>query len=241
MVFLSPKLAPGEYATCSKWKKHDRFYFDDGNISLLIGGDIYRIHKYFLVRDSAVFADMLSLPSSHGEEPEGSSDDNPIELKGQDKADFDCFLSFFYPSSVFDEQQGENVLTFLRVADKWQFESQKQSGLKRIRERGTAAERIAVGRLYDEAQEMVVPAFMELCRRPHPPNEEEGFLLGVKDLILLWKIRHSVPAEDYRSRDMSFHDYLKWVIWDHGDPGSFPQRFVGCNDRHHFGSRLFLD
>jgi len=236
MDSLSPNSTTG-----GNYRKHDRFYFNDGNISLLISGDIYRIHKSIVICDSVTFADILSLPSPHGQESEGSSDENPIELKGQDKADFDCFLSFFYPSSVFEEQQGKNVITFLRVADKWQFESQKQSALRRIRERGTAAERIAVGRLYEEAKEMVVPAFMELHRRPHPPNEEEGHLLGVQDLITLWKIRHSVPTEDYRSRDMSFQDYLKWVIWDNGDPGSFPQRFVGCNDHYHFGPRQFLD
>jgi hypothetical protein len=64
-----------------------------------IDDTVYRIHRYFL-RDSSIFSDMFSLPCSDEGQAEGTTDDNPIELKGQDKAEFDCFLSFFYPLCV---------------------------------------------------------------------------------------------------------------------------------------------
>jgi hypothetical protein len=107
------------------------------------------------------------------------------------------------------------------VADKWRFEAQRQSALKKTRERGTAAERIAVGRLYEEAHNLVVPAFMELSHRPDPPNEAEGLLLGIKDLILLWKIRHSKPRDGYHSNGTVFQGYVKRIVWDGKNPASY--------------------
>lgn len=62
-----------------------------------IENTLYRLDKYFFVRDSETFNQMFTLPPIAGEQPQGSSDENPIELEGQDPNDMDCFLSILYP------------------------------------------------------------------------------------------------------------------------------------------------
>jgi hypothetical protein len=136
--------------------------------------------------------------------------------------------------NLFDEPKGRDLLIFLRVADKWQFDSQRQSALKRLYDRGSAAEKIATGREYEEAREWLIPAFMELCNREYPPDEEEGMLLGIKDLVLLWRIRFYMARVDYRSQDLSFEDYVKHVILHDGDPGAFPKR-LSIPGSDHYG------
>ena len=92
---------------------------------------------------------------------------------------------------MFEDPNGDDLLTFLRVADKWQLEPQKESALKKLREVGTSFQHIVAGRLYDEAKGWIVPAFTTLSAKS-PPTLEEATFLGLKDAIKLWHISHNV-------------------------------------------------
>jgi len=84
-------------------EKHDRFYFPDGNITFLVGFTLYRVHRFFFNRDSEIFRGMFDLkPPTAGQDEEGSSNRNSIELKGQDKNDFECFLPYFTPRIIWN-------------------------------------------------------------------------------------------------------------------------------------------
>ena len=65
---------------------------------------LYRVHQYFFERDSEIFASMFTLPGPDNPRSEhkqdGSCDDQPIVLPGQESADFDAFLSILYPLCV---------------------------------------------------------------------------------------------------------------------------------------------
>jgi len=184
-----------------KPKRHERFYFEDGSVIFLVENTLYRIHKSFLTRDSVVFSELFALPCPPDQQPEGITDDKPIELKGQNREDFECFLSFYYPSDlIFKPPTPEEILSFLRFADKWQFDSQKRKGIQRLKERSTPYQRIIAGRLFDEARELLVPAFMELCEDPQgrPPPPSDGLRLGADDLLLLWWMKHHKRRLDWR-------------------------------------------
>lgn len=95
--------------------RHERFYLQDGNVILLVRvplrflsihfintriiqveNVLFRIHKYIVSRDSQTFADMFTVPAPPDTAPEGSTDENPIELFEQSKADLECFLEIMY-------------------------------------------------------------------------------------------------------------------------------------------------
>lgn len=67
-------------------------------MTLQVENILFRIHRYFLLRDSPVFRDMLSLPAplDSGLEQEGTSDQHPILLPQVTSEDFAHFLWVFY-------------------------------------------------------------------------------------------------------------------------------------------------
>lgn len=114
--------------------KHERFYFDDGNLFILVSLDLesyrlnsgliystkvddtlFRVHEYFFVRDSHLFASMLNKienilgtylggiipPERDVPEEEklrvGTTCNFPLELEDQDVYELECFLSLLYP------------------------------------------------------------------------------------------------------------------------------------------------
>lgn len=58
---------------------------------------LFCVHRHFLVRDSVVFRDMLSVPTGENDKiPEGLSDDRPIVLHTVKSIDFERLLWMFY-------------------------------------------------------------------------------------------------------------------------------------------------
>lgn len=83
---------------------------------------------------------------------------------------------------------GGELITILKVADKWQFDAQKQAVLEVLRRSGTSAEKIVAGRMFPEINDWIVPAFIELASRcsEAPPSETEARPLGALDLLRVW-------------------------------------------------------
>lgn len=59
---------------------------------------------------------MFMLPPGSDGKVEGTTDENPIILPGQNKAEFDCFLSFYYPKLVMFSTDCEFNLTIPTIA-----------------------------------------------------------------------------------------------------------------------------
>ena len=57
---------------------------------------IFRVHRYFFERESAVFREMLCAPPPPGQAAKGSSDTNLLPLHGVTEVDFSRFLWVFY-------------------------------------------------------------------------------------------------------------------------------------------------
>ena len=57
---------------------------------------LFRVHRYFFVRESAYFRDKLPYPSPPGETTKGSSDNLPFVLDDVSKTDFERLLWVFY-------------------------------------------------------------------------------------------------------------------------------------------------
>ncbi|KAF8152961.1 hypothetical protein B0H34DRAFT_677192 [Crassisporium funariophilum] len=77
---------------------HTHFYFPDSASKLSIfkiEGVYYKVHRYFLDRESSVFQSMFSCPSPT-EGPEGDSDQNPIHIPGVTTSEFEALLDFLY-------------------------------------------------------------------------------------------------------------------------------------------------
>jgi hypothetical protein len=64
---------------------------------LQVGEKKYKVHRYFLTRESEFFKDLFSLPQSGDSATvEGSDDNNPIKLPETPNEEIDNLLRFFY-------------------------------------------------------------------------------------------------------------------------------------------------
>jgi len=57
---------------------------------------MYKIHRYFLTRESEFFNDLFSLPQPEDSATVEGSDDNPIKLPETPRAEIENLLQFFY-------------------------------------------------------------------------------------------------------------------------------------------------
>lgn len=95
---------------------HPEYYLEDGNIvfkvrhlsliditplhqvyqSSKVEDTLFKVHRYFFMRESIVFRDMLSFPAAADMIAEGTCDENPIFLEQVTSKQFGQLLSIFY-------------------------------------------------------------------------------------------------------------------------------------------------
>ncbi|KDR83104.1 hypothetical protein GALMADRAFT_88948 [Galerina marginata CBS 339.88] len=86
---------------------HDaKYYFHDGNITILVSDTLFKVHRQFLARDASAFENMFSLnldrarqATSSGSMPfqqDGNNDENPIRMEGDTPDEFRALLWSLY-------------------------------------------------------------------------------------------------------------------------------------------------
>lgn len=76
--------------------RHNEYYFEDGNVILLVESVLFSLHRGVLRRHSELFLTMLSLPQSPSSQ-EGLHDRTPILLPEVKSRDFERLLWILYP------------------------------------------------------------------------------------------------------------------------------------------------
>ncbi|KAF5322628.1 hypothetical protein D9619_002071 [Psilocybe cf. subviscida] len=84
-------------------KRHPTYYINDGDVHIRAGDTLFRVHSFFLRRDSHVFALMLNEPIAPNVPRPGSSDSNPIVIS-ESTSPFELakFLWVFYNETYSD-------------------------------------------------------------------------------------------------------------------------------------------
>ncbi|KAJ7319422.1 hypothetical protein DFH08DRAFT_1086285 [Mycena albidolilacea] len=76
-------------------RRDNDYYSSSGDSIIRVENTLFKIHKFILVHNSSVFATMFDLPVGKGN-TEGSSDDLPIILQGENAKDFRVVLKHIY-------------------------------------------------------------------------------------------------------------------------------------------------
>jgi len=185
-------------------RRHERFYFADGNVTFQVQNILYRVHRYFFERDSVVFAGMFTLPDTPGHQQDGSCDGQPISLHKEEPADFEAFLSILYPSTFLEQCSVEEWSSCLRFAHKFQFTVQEKLAIAKLSDIASPIDKIILGRMYEEASGWLVQAFVDMARRDEPPTRPEGRRLGIDDLVLIGQLRHRLHHFPHTYGDTRF-------------------------------------
>lgn len=70
----------------------------------------FKVHRYFLRRDSQVFRDLFMCPSG-ASEPEGRTKETAIVLPGVTKYEMSCLLKFLYHGFVYQKPSYHSLLS----------------------------------------------------------------------------------------------------------------------------------
>jgi hypothetical protein len=159
---------------------------------------------------------MLSLPSGSEKDPEGLSDNNPIELQGVRSIDFERLVWMFYNELVvflrlgpcccqlqlikytyiyrtFSEYTAseEEWSSIIYLAYMWDFRNVCRAAFKAYVALPDVKPiiKIAMREKYKFPREYLLDAYLSICDRKNPLSVEEGKLIGLETLALITQTR----------------------------------------------------
>ncbi|KAF5360933.1 hypothetical protein D9756_005076 [Leucocoprinus leucothites] len=107
--------------------KDENYYFEDGNAVLLLGDQLFKIHKALFTRRSTFFETLFSLPQSTDRQPEGESDEDPIVCYDEIE-DFRalCWTLYASPQEILAQEDWETVdaaklIAVVGISHKYEF------------------------------------------------------------------------------------------------------------------------
>ncbi|KZV74154.1 hypothetical protein PENSPDRAFT_573314, partial [Peniophora sp. CONT] len=171
--------------------KDESFYFSC--VVFQAENTLFKVPTYAFPADEGIFASMFALPKGDGE-PEGSSDDNPINLPPEVSAsDFKSLLKACLPQSVkvIAVVNIDEWMSVLKLSTMWNLDdlreksvSEADTGVSQLGpvEKLVLAKRYSVSRWFIEAAE-------DLGKRETIPTAEERARLGAETSFALLDLR----------------------------------------------------
>ncbi|KAI0000986.1 hypothetical protein BJV77DRAFT_253601 [Russula vinacea] len=170
--------------------RHDIYFFNDGNITFLVDGTLYCVHRYFFCRDSAYFSTKLVQLDVRDHQPLNTI----ISLGDIERKDFEAFLSVIYPENF--EEHGlsyEQWKSVLHLSTRWGFASLRNLALNSIKP-PTAFDRLLLARTYS-VDHWVLPALSALCKRKRPTSLKEAHQMRIEDIVVVATVREEIRSQ----------------------------------------------
>ncbi|KAF8624487.1 hypothetical protein AX17_007116 [Amanita inopinata Kibby_2008] len=170
-------------------KKHERFYFSDGSLYLLVEDTLYRIHRYLFELHATNFPGIGNNYQS--------SNDNTRLLSDVNCVDFDRLLMCLYPRdlTVEEPQSLDEWTSILKLSSKWGFKSLQARAVSKVESLAPPIDMLVLGRQL-KIPELILPAYVALCQTATPLSLEEGLQLGMEDVIGIYRIRMESLTND---------------------------------------------
>jgi len=170
--------------------QHGKYFFKDGNVTFLVDGFLYCVHRYFFSRDSVYFSTRFAQLGVRDHEPSSTI----ISLGDVECKDFEAFLSVLYPEN-FEERNlsYEQWTSVLHLSTGWGFDSLRKLVLRSI-EPPTAYDRLLLARRY-AVDHWITPALTALCERTAPVSLDEARGMSVEDVVLVATVREQIRSK----------------------------------------------
>ncbi|KAH9175013.1 hypothetical protein EDB89DRAFT_1883674 [Lactarius sanguifluus] len=187
-VFSEGKIPRGGHATPDdSFIRHDAYFFKDGNVTFLVDGTLYCVHRYFFARDSVYFSKRFAQLDIRDHEALPII----ISIGDVERKDFEALLSVLYPA-IFEahELTYEQWKSVLHLSTRWGFASLRKLALKFIKP-PTSHDQFVLARTYS-VDHWVLPALTALCGRSLPLSLDEARQMSMDDLILVATVREEI-------------------------------------------------
>ncbi|CAE6445259.1 unnamed protein product [Rhizoctonia solani] len=172
---------------------NSKFFFEDSMVVIQIENKRFKVHRSKLL-ESEIFADMFAVAevSGSGQKPiEGSSADHPIILQGVNAFDFECLLTLLYARHCVQEHPKLDIPVILpafRLVHMWNFRELREYLIPHLERGLDDIDKLVYAREFD-IKEWVAPAYIRLCCRTEPLNSEEAEKIGLKGVLLIFRLR----------------------------------------------------
>ncbi|KAH7087947.1 hypothetical protein BKA62DRAFT_646608 [Auriculariales sp. MPI-PUGE-AT-0066] len=162
--------------------RHEKYWFEDGNVVVKTGHKLYKLHRSLLVLASQTWCDMLSVTS-----PEGSKEGteaHPILLNSKlatvDEMEMFCRAVYGGIAEDVSTFTLTEVGTLLEISRRWLMDGVNARAVSALNSHDlTAVQRIDFGRRFDlDQSEWMIPAFHQLARTLRTLDEEDMETLG---------------------------------------------------------------
>ncbi|KAI9441493.1 hypothetical protein H4582DRAFT_1388249 [Lactarius indigo] len=182
---------------------HKDYYIHGGDAVFNVENTLFRVHRYFLTRDSSWFRDRLPYPAPPGETTKGSSDNLPLVLEDISKIEFERFLWVFYnPKYSLYDANIEEWTSILKLAHTWQFIEVKELAIRGLEslQFPTALQKVVLYQTYDVDRNHLQTAYTALTVRDEPITIAEGRELGLETSLQLARAREVARAPVFGGR-----------------------------------------
>ncbi|KAH9175017.1 hypothetical protein EDB89DRAFT_1848334 [Lactarius sanguifluus] len=186
--FSKGKIPRGTHATPDdSFIRHDAYFFEDGNVTFLVDGTMYCVHRYFFSRDSVYFSTRFAQLGVCDHETLSTI----ISIGDVERKDFEALLSVLYPANFeTHELTYEQWKSVLHLSTRWGFLSLRKLALKSIKP-PTPHDQFVLARTYS-VDHWVLPALTALCERPLPLTLDEARQMNMEDVILVATVREEI-------------------------------------------------
>ncbi|KAI9508006.1 hypothetical protein F5148DRAFT_980583, partial [Russula earlei] len=167
--------------------RHSKYFFDDGNVTFLVDGTLFCVHRYLFSRGSEHFsAQFAQLEASDYEALPSTISLDDVKCK-----DFEAFLSVLYSENfgVVDLSY-EQWKSVLHLSTLWAFPSLRKWALSYMTP-PTPHDQLLLARAYS-VRDWVVPVLSVLCQRRAPLSLDEASQMNIKDVVLVNTVREDI-------------------------------------------------
>ncbi|KAH9014812.1 hypothetical protein EDB83DRAFT_2232898 [Lactarius deliciosus] len=184
--FLEGKIPRGLFAGNS-FVRHHAYFFMDGNVTFLIDGMLYCVHRYFFSRDSVYFSTRFAQLGVRDHEALPTI----ISLGDIKRNDFEALLSILYPANFEAHKLTyEQWKSILHLSTRWGFASIRKLALESIKP-PTPHDKFVLARTYS-INHWILPALIALCERTLPLSLDEAQQMSLEDVILVATVREEI-------------------------------------------------
>jgi len=176
--------------------RHHEYYIEGADLIIRVENTLFRVHRFFLKRDSAYFRIKLPHPPSPGDVTKGSSDNNPLDLEDALTVDFERLLWVFYnPKYSIYDATTEEWTSILKLSHQWDLIEVKALAIRELENlQIPALQKIVIYQKYAVDRKYLQAAFTALAVRDEPITIEEGRELGLETALQVARAREAARA-----------------------------------------------
>ncbi|OJT13609.1 hypothetical protein TRAPUB_9845 [Trametes pubescens] len=176
--------------------RHSQFYMEDEMVILRVENCLFRVHRYFVERDSTFFRDFFQRTLSGT--GMGKTDDMAIKLPDVSRREFECLLHFLYHGASNSQNDSIlNLVLLLSTSSALTFPAARTHAITALDQASPPldpVERVFLAEKYN-IPAWLRPAYVELCSRAHPLEDSEAEVLGLQTTARLARAREAVLEE----------------------------------------------